>query len=129
MKRIFSENAPSAIGNYSQATLVNNFIFTSGQLPINAETMVFVSDDIAEQARQSLQNIQSILEDNESDFKHIIKTTIFLSDINDFKVVDTIYGEFFEEGNYPSRTAVSVKDLPMGAKVEIEVIAKTKGDN
>lgn len=129
MKRIFSENAPSAIGNYSQATLVNNFIFTSGQLPINAETMMFVSDDIAEQARQSLQNIQSILEDNESDFKHIIKTTIFLSDINDFKVVDTIYGEFFEEGNYPSRTAVSVKDLPMGAKVEIEVIAKTKGDN
>lgn len=129
MERVFSKKAPSAIGNYSQATLINNFIFTSGQLPINAETMTIISDDVADQARQSLQNIQSILEDNESDLKNIIKTTIFLSDINDFKAVDTIYGEFFEEGNYPSRTAISVKDLPMGAKVEIEVIAKTKGDN
>ncbi|MGX6969326.1 Rid family detoxifying hydrolase [Vagococcus bubulae] len=129
MKRLISKKAPKAIGSYSHATQVGNLIYTSGQLPINPDTMELISDDVTEQAKQSLTNIKYILEENESDLQNIIKVTILLSDISDFKAVDAIYSQFFADSNYPSRSAYAVKSLPMNAKIEIEVIAQIKGED
>lgn len=122
LKRLESFNAPAAIGSYSVATVYQGIIYTSGQLPINPETGVFPSQKIEEQARQSLLNIKAILEENHSNMNRIIKTTVYLEDIADFKSFDAVYKTFFD-GNYPSRTAFEVGKLPMNAKIEIEVMA------
>jgi 2-iminobutanoate/2-iminopropanoate deaminase len=122
MKAISTTSAPKAIGPYSQAIQVGNFIFTSGQIPIDPSTGTIVDGGIKAQARQSLQNIKAIMEESGIEMKNIIKTTVFLSDMNDFAEMNEVYAEFFTEP-YPARSAVAVKTLPKGALVEIEVVA------
>lgn len=124
VERIKSEKAPKAIGSYSQASKVGNLIFTSGQLPINPETgKIDELDSIEWQVRQSLNNVKAILEDNGSSMNSIVKTTVYLANIQDFTKFNEVYQEFFD-GNYPARSAFEVGKLPMGALVEIEVIAE-----
>lgn len=123
MKVINSTKAPSAIGSYSQAVDKDGFIFVSGQLPIDETTGSFAGEDIASQARQSLQNIKYILEEAGLEMKDISKTTILLKNIEDFAVVNEIYGQFFS-APYPARATYEVARLPKDALIEIEAIAK-----
>ena len=123
MKVINSTKAPSAIGPYSQAVDKDGFIFVSGQLPIDETTGSFAGEDIASQARQSLQNIKYILEEAGLEMKDISKTTNLLKNIEDFAVVNEIYGQFFK-APYPARATYEVARLPKDALIEIEAIAK-----
>ena len=123
MKAINSTKAPSAIGPYSQAVDKDGFIFVSGQLPIDETTGSFAGEDIASQARQSLQNIKYILEEAGLEMKDISKTTILLKDIEDFAIVNEVYGQFFT-APYPARATYEVARLPKDALIEIEAIAK-----
>lgn len=120
---IFTSNAPEAIGPYSQAVSLDSLIITSGQLPIDPATGAFSSDDIRVQTKQSLQNINAILESVGSGMDKVLKTTVFLTDIADFSAMNDVYASFFPEGCCPARSAVQVAALPKNAKVEIEVIA------
>lgn len=122
---ISTPQAPAAIGPYSQAIRVGNLIYTSGQIPINPATGVFVEGGIKEQTRQSLTNISAILEEAGLTMANVIKTTVFMADMNDFADMNAVYAEFFTEP-YPARSAVAVKSLPKGALVEIEVVATTE---
>jgi 2-iminobutanoate/2-iminopropanoate deaminase len=123
MKKIISTTkAPSAIGPYSQAIQVGNLIYTSGQIPINPATGSFVEGGIKEQTRQSLLNVKAILEEAGLTLGNVVKTTVFMADMNDFSDMNAVYAEFFTEP-YPARSAVAVKTLPKGALVEIEVVA------
>lgn len=125
MKTVISTtNAPAAIGPYSQAIRVGNIIFTSGQIPIDPATGSFVEGGIKEQTRQSLLNVKAILNEAGTTLDHVIKTTVFMADMNDFADMNSVYAEFFNSP-YPARSAVAVKTLPKGALVEIEVIAET----
>ena len=122
MKAIQTDNAPAAIGPYSQAIEVNGFIFASGQIPIDPATGEFVKGGIKEQTRQSLLNAKSILIAAGTDLNHVVKTTVFLSDMANFTAMNEVYSTFFEQP-FPARSAVAVKDLPKGALVEVEVLA------
>ena len=123
MKKIISTTkAPSAIGPYSQAMQVGNLIYTSGQIPINPATGSFVEGGIKEQTRQSLLNVKAILEEAGLTMGNVVKTIVFMADMNDFADMNAVYAEFFAEP-YPARSAVAVKTLPKGALVEIEVVA------
>jgi len=122
MKVISTTQAPAAIGPYSQAIEVNGFVYASGQIPIDPATGAFVEGGIKEQTRQSLTNAQNILKEAGTDLSHVVKTTVYLSDIANFVPMNEVYAEFFTEP-YPARSAVAVKDLPKGALVEIEVLA------
>jgi 2-iminobutanoate/2-iminopropanoate deaminase len=118
---ILTENAPEAIGPYSQAVKKDKFIFVSGQLPVNPQTAE-ISEDIKEQTIQSLNNVKEILEAAGASLEDVVKTTVFLKDLSNFSVVNKIYGDFFTE-SYPARSCVEVSKLPKDAGVEIEVIA------
>lgn len=122
MKAINTEKAPAAIGPYSQAIEANGFIFASGQLPIDPATGCFPEGGIKEQTRQSLTNAKNILEAAGTDLAHVVKTTVFLSDMANFGAMNEVYAEFFN-APYPGRSAVAVKTLPKDALVEIECIA------
>lgn len=123
MKQVISTpKAPAAIGPYSQAIRVGNLIYTSGQIPINPATGQFVEGGIKEQTRQSLTNVKAILEEAGTSMASVIKTTVFMADMNDFADMNAVYAEFFTEP-FPARSAVAVKTLPKGALVEIEVVA------
>lgn len=123
MKKIVStEEAPAAIGPYSQAVSANGMVYTSGQLPIDPETGNF-PEGIQAQTRQSLKNLEAILKAAGSGMDFIIKTTVFLSDMNHFTAMNEVYSEFFKEGNYPVRSAIEVARLPKDALVEIEATA------
>ena len=123
MKQVISTSkAPAAIGPYSQAIQVGNFLYASGQIPIDPSTGSIVDGGIKEQTRQSLLNVQAILEEAGLSFANVVKTTVFLADISDFADMNGVYAEFFTEP-YPARSAVAVKSLPKGALVEIEVVA------
>ena len=122
MKAIVTKKAPGAIGPYSQAIQVGNFVYTSGQLPIVPETGAFPEGGIKEQTRQSLQNIKAVLEAAGLSMGNVLKTTVFLADMGDFSEMNAVYSEFFSMP-YPARSAVAVKTLPKGALVEIEVVA------
>ena len=123
MKKVISTSkAPAAIGPYSQAIQVGNLVFASGQIPIDPATGSFVAGGVKEQVRQSLTNVKAILEEAGLTLDNVVKTTVFLADMNDFADVNAVYAEFFAEP-YPARSAVAVKTLPKGALVEIEVIA------
>ncbi len=122
MKVINTQKAPAAIGPYSQAIRVGNLIYTSGQIPIDPATGQFVNGGIKEQTRQSLLNVKAILEEAGLTMADVVKTTVFMADMNDFVDMNAIYAEFFSEP-YPARSAVAVKTLPKGALVEIEVVA------
>lgn len=120
-KVIASEKAPGAIGPYSQAIEANGMVFVSGQLPINAATGT-MPESIEEQARQSLENIKSILEEAGLTMNDVVKTTVYLSDMSAFADMNKVYATYFD-GSYPARSAFAVKELPKGASVEIECIA------
>ncbi|MBQ2180538.1 MAG: RidA family protein [Prevotella sp.] len=123
MKNVISTTkAPAAIGPYSQAVRVGNLVYTSGQIPINPATGVFAEGGIKEQTRQSLLNVKAILEAAGLTMSDVVKTTVFMADMNDFADMNAVYAEFFSEP-YPARSAVAVKALPKGALVEIEVVA------
>lgn len=122
-KTIETNQAPKAIGPYSQGISANGFVFTSGQLALNPFTGEFVGEEIKEQTRQSLNNVKAILEAAGLTMDQVVKTTVFLKDMNDFAEMNQVYSEFFTEGNYPSRSAVQVARLPKDGLVEIEVIA------
>lgn len=122
MKALHSDNAPKAVGPYSQAIEANGFVFASGQLPIDPATNAFVEGGVKEQTRQSLTNAQSVLKAAGLDLSHVIKTTVFLSDMADFAAMNEVYAEFFNE-SYPARSAIAVKTLPKNALVEVECIA------
>jgi len=121
-KAISTTKAPAAIGPYSQAIKVGNLVYTSGQIPIDPATGNFVEGGIKEQTRQSLTNIKAILGEVGLSMSNVVKTTVFLADMNDFADMNAVYAEFFAEP-YPARSAVAVKNLPKGALVEIEVVA------
>lgn len=120
-KQIVSAHAPSAIGPYSQAIALGNMIFVSGQLPLDPTTG-HLETGIIDQTRRSLKNIKAILEQENCGMEDIVKTTVFLSDLNDFSAMNEVYSEFFS-APYPARAAVQVAKLPKDALVEIEAIA------
>ena len=122
MKAIITEKAPGAIGPYSQAIEVGNFVYTSGQLPIDPATGTFPEGGIKAQSRQSLLNVKAILEQAGLTMNNVVKTTVFLADMGDFADMNSVYAEFFTVP-YPARSAVAVKTLPKNALVEIEVVA------
>ena len=122
MKVISTKKAPAAIGPYSQAIQVGNLLYTSGQIPIDPATGVFVEGGIKEQTRQSLKNVKAVLEEAGLEMGNVVKTTVFLADMNDFADMNSVHADFFTEP-YPARSAVAVKTLPKGALVEIEVVA------
>ena len=123
MKEVINTTkASAAIGPYSQAIKVGNLVYTSGQIPIDPTTGAFVEGGIKEQTRQSLANIKAILAEAGLNMSNVVKTTVFLADMNDFADMNAVYAEFFTEP-YPARSAVAVKTLPKGALVEIEVVA------
>ena len=122
MKVISTTKAPAAIGPYSQAIQVGNLVYTSGQIPIDPQTGSIVEGGIKEQTRQSLTNVKAILEEAGLTMANVVKTTVFMADMNDFAEMNAVYAEFFSEP-YPARSAVAVKTLPKGALIEIEVVA------
>jgi 2-iminobutanoate/2-iminopropanoate deaminase len=123
MKKIVSTgDAPAAIGPYSQAIRSGSLVFCAGQIPLDPRTGQIISEDIGEQTRRVLENIAAILKAEHLCFDHVVKTTIFLTSMNDFQSVNEIYGTYFRE-NPPARSTVAVSALPKGAKVEIEAIA------
>ena len=123
MKTIIStDQAPAAIGPYAQAVETAGLVITSGQLPIDPATVTF-PDGIQAQTRQSLTNVKAVLAKAGVGMEQVLKTTVFLSEINNFGAMNEVYATFFGEGGYPARSAVEVAKLPKGALVEIEVIA------
>ena len=122
MKAIHTNNAPAAIGPYSQAIEVNGFVFASGQIPIDPKTGNFVEGGIKEQTAQALTNAGNILKEAGTNLAHVVKTTVYLADMADFAAMNEVYATFFSQP-FPARSAVAVKDLPKGARVEVEVLA------
>ena len=122
-KAISTKKAPAAIGPYSQAIQVGNLLYTSGQIPIDPDTGSIVAGGIKEQTRQSLLNVRAILLEAGLTMGNVVKTTVFLADMNDFAEMNAVYEEFFSEP-FPARSAVAVKALPKGSLVEIEVVAE-----
>lgn len=121
-KIISTKNAPAAIGPYSQAVKTGNLVFTSGQIPLDPQTGELVNDDIKKATERSMENIKAILEEAGTSLDKVVKTTVFIQDMNDFAAVNEVYGRYFTE-NQPARSCVEVAKLPKGAKVEIEVTA------
>jgi len=122
MKQVISTNdAPKAVGPYSQAVKANGFLFCSGQLPYTKEGQL-VGEDVKEQAKQCMENLNAVLSAGGSSLEKIVKTTIFLKDLNDFKTVNELYASFFK-ADYPARVTVQVAKLPFDVKVEIDAIA------
>lgn len=121
MKTINTQNAPAAIGPYSQAIAAGNILYTSGQIPLSPETNEVVGNNIEDQAEQVMKNIGAVLKAAGTDFKKAIKTTCFLSDMADFAAFNKIYANYFV--SKPARSCVAVKALPKGVLVEVEVIA------
>lgn len=123
VKVIETQLAPAAVGPYSQAKDCGDFIFCSGQIPLVPETGVLIDGGIEEQTRQMFANIRAVLQAAGLDFSHVVKTTVFMTDLSQFADFNRIYGEYFPE-NPPARSCVEVSALPKGALVECEVIAK-----
>lgn len=121
-RKIQTEKAPAAIGPYSQAIVVGNLIFTSGQIPLNPETGILEGNNIEAQTHRVCKNLEEVLIAAGSSLKNAVKTVCFLSDMNDFAAFNKVYGEYFTEK--PARSCVAVKELPKGALVEVEVIAE-----
>ena len=127
MKKIISTNeAPAAIGPYSQAVRSGNFVFCSGQIPLDPKSGEIVAGDIGVQTRRVMDNVAGLLRAEGLSFDDMVKTTIFLTNLGDFQTVNQIYGSYFKN-DPPARSTVQVAALPRGANVEIEVIAAAKG--
>lgn len=123
IKITHTDKAPAAIGPYSQATIIGNVIFTSGQIPIIPETGEQVKDDIKKATRQSLENVKAILENSGSSLEKVAKVNIFISDMNNFAALNEVYSEYFSD-HKPARSCVEVARLPQDNLVEIEAIAE-----
>ncbi len=123
MKIIQTTNAPQAIGPYSQAIIVNGLLFASGQIPLNPTTMLVESGDISNQTIQVLENIKAILKEANADLSNVIKTTVFIKNMNDFATINEIYASYFKD-HKPARSCVEVSRLPKDVLIEIEIIAK-----
>lgn len=119
---IHTNDAPAALGPYSQAIKAGNLLFVSGQVPLVPETMEVVEGDVQAQTAQSLKNLKAILAESGADFSNVVKTTVFIKDMNEFGAINEVYAEYFRE-NKPARACVEVARLPKDVKVEIEVIA------
>jgi len=129
MKKIVSTNgAPAAIGPYSQAIRSGGMLFSAGQIALDPRTGQLIGDDIAAQTRRVLENLSAILRAEHLNFEHVVKTTIFLTDMNDFQSVNEIYGTYFRQ-NPPARSTIGVASLPKGAKIEIDMIAMAGEDS
>ncbi len=127
-KVLHTENAPAAIGPYVQGVDLGSMVMTSGQIPVNPQTGE-VAEDIASQARQSLDNVKAVVEASGLTVGDIVKMTVFVKDLNDFGTVNEVYGSFFDEhgvANYPARSCVEVARLPKDVGIEIEAIAVRK---
>jgi len=119
---ISTENAPAAVGPYSQAVRVGDLIYSAGQIALVPETGKLIEGDIEAQTRQVMENLAAVLQAAGSSLTQVVKTTIFVTDISDFAKVNQVYGSFFQD-NPPARSTVQVAALPLGANVEIEVVA------
>jgi 2-iminobutanoate/2-iminopropanoate deaminase len=122
-KRIHTDGAPAAIGPYSQAIASGGFVFTAGQIGLDPGTGEFVEGGVAEQAERALKNLSAVLEAAGTSMKDVVKTTLYLADMGDFVTVNEIYAGYFSEP-FPARSAVQAADLPRGALVEIDAIAR-----
>lgn len=122
-KIIFTPKAPAPIGPYSQAVLVNNMLYTSGQIAINPATNELVLDTIEIETEQVMQNLKAVLDEAGMTFENVIKTTIFIMDMNDFAKINSVYGKYFDEKTAPARETVQVACLPKNVNVEISMIA------
>ncbi len=122
---IKTEQAPQAIGPYSQAIVADGMLYASGQIPIDPASGVIEADGIEAQTKRVLDNIKAILSSSKLDFCDVVKTTVFLTDINDFAAVNEIYAQYFS-APYPARSCVQVAALPKSAKIEIEIVARMR---
>ena len=123
---IRTDNAPGAVGPYSQATSTEQLLFTAGQIPLDPATGNMVDGDIQAQTRRVLENLQAVLEAGGAGLDTVMKTTVFLQDMGEFAQMNQVYAEFFPD-NPPARSAVQVAALPLGARVEIEAVALVRG--
>ena len=122
LKKVYTSNAPAAIGPYSQAIICGNMLFTSGQVPINPASGEVETEGITDQATQVMKNLAAVLEEAGTTFDKVVKTTCFLSDMNDFAAFNAVYAEYFT--SKPARSCVAVKTLPKNVLVEVELIAE-----
>ena len=122
IKKVYTKNAPEAIGPYSQAVITGNLVFTSGQIAINPESGNVEAEGITAQTEQVCKNLSAVLTAAGSSLENVVKTTCFLADMNDFAAFNAVYGEYFKEK--PARSCVAVKSLPKGALLEVDVVAE-----
>ena len=122
VKTVQTDKAPKAIGPYAQATKLGDFVYLSGQVPLNPESGKLAGDSVEEQTHQVMKNIGAILGEIGLRYDHIMKTTVFLKDLNDFAAFNEIYASYFD-GQFPARSCIAVADIPAGAKVEVECLA------
>lgn len=122
-KIIITDKAPAPIGQYNQAVLVGNTLYASGQIALNPATMELVLDDIETETKQVMENMKAVLEAAEMTFENVVKTTIFIMDMNDFARINSVYGSYFDEKTAPARETVQVAGLPKGVNVEISMTA------
>jgi len=125
LEKVSTKKAPAAVGPYSQAMKAGDFVYVSGQLPMNPETGEMVTGSIKDQTRQSLENAKAILKEAGTSLENVVKTTVFLQNMNDFADMNGVYAEFFTD-HKPARAAVEVAKLPLGADVEIQMVAYLK---
>ena len=122
IKKVYTKNAPEAIGPYSQAIICGNMLYTSGQVPINPATGNVETEGITDQATQVMKNLAAVLEEAGTKFENVVKTTCFLADMGDFAAFNAVYAQYFTSN--PARSCVAVKTLPKNVLVEVEVIAE-----
>jgi 2-iminobutanoate/2-iminopropanoate deaminase len=122
-KIIYTENAPAPIGPYNQAVLIGNTLYTSGQIALNPKTMELVLDDIETETKQVMKNLEAVLEAAGMTFENVVKTTIFIMDMNDFTRINSVYGSYFNEKTAPARETVQVACLPKNVNIEISMTA------
>lgn len=122
LEKIYTDQAPAAIGPYSQAIKIENTLYTSGQIPVDPANGKVISTEITEQAQQVMKNLQAVLEEGGSNLNSVIKTTCFLTDMADFAAFNEVYGSYFGD-HKPARSCVAVKELPLNVRVEVEAIA------
>ncbi len=122
-KIIITDKAPAPIGPYNQAVLIGNTLYTSGQIALNPTTMELVLDTIEIETKQVMENMKAVLNAANMTFDHVVKTTIFIMDMNDFAKINSVYGTYFDEKTAPARETVQVAGLPRGVNVEISMIA------
>lgn len=121
-KIIFTDKAPSPIGPYNQAVLIGNTLYTSGQIALNPSTMELVLDTIEKETTQVMENLKAVLEAADMNFSNVVKSTIYISDMNDFAKINTVYASYFDEEFAPARETVQVANLPRNVNIEISMI-------